>query len=156
MPLRLEACELGAVARDTVGSLSALLRQTPVRITVPPEGAVVMCDRKVVQRVIDNLLGNAIKFSPEGSEVQLTVRRVADGMRVAVSDQGPGIPAEYHARIFDKFGQAELGLKFKGLSSGLGLTFCKLAVERHGGRIGIDSEPGHGSTFWFVLPLGQP
>jgi signal transduction histidine kinase len=71
---------------------------------------------------------------------------------VSVSDQGPGIPRELHARIFEKFGQVEGDVRNKGYSTGLGLTFCKLAVEQHGGQIGVESQPGCGSTFWFTLP----
>ena len=77
-------------------------------------------------------------------------------VRVAVSDTGPGIPREYRERVFEKFGQVEAVLSGQKFSTGLGLTFCRLAVEAHGGRIGVDSEVGHGSTFWFVLPRNGP
>jgi signal transduction histidine kinase len=75
-----------------------------------------------------------------------------DIVRVAVSDTGPGIPREYRERVFEKFGQVEAVSRGQKFSTGLGLTFCRLAVEAHGGRIGVDSEVGRGSTFWFVLP----
>jgi signal transduction histidine kinase len=71
---------------------------------------------------------------------------------VAVADNGLGIPREYHQRIFERFAQVEA----RKFSTGLGLTFCKLAVEAHAGRIGVDSETGKGSTFWFVLPVNPP
>ncbi|MBT3376005.1 MAG: hypothetical protein HN742_29720 [Lentisphaerae bacterium] len=71
------------------------------------------------------------------------------------TDTGPGIPPEYRDRIFEKFGQVEGRAEGKKYSTGLGLTFCKLAVEAHGGQIGVDSEAGKGSTFWFGLPCGS-
>ena len=70
-------------------------------------------------------------------------------------DTGSGIPAEYQEKIFEKFGQVEAGTGVKRYSTGLGLTFCKLAVEAHGGRICVESELGKGSTFWFTLPDEQ-
>ncbi|MDI6828600.1 MAG: ATP-binding protein, partial [Armatimonadota bacterium] len=72
---------------------------------------------------------------------------------ISVSDTGEGIPKEYHARIFDKFVQVETKGSRKKLSTGLGLTFCKLAVEAHGGTISVESELGKGSTFTFTLPI---
>ena len=68
-----------------------------------------------------------------------------------MSDTGPGIPAEYHSKMFEKFGQVDG--QTRRHSSGLGLTFCKLAVEAQGGQNGVESEPGKGSTFWFTLPV---
>lgn len=67
---------------------------------------------------------------------------------------GPGIPPEFHGKIFEKFGQVEN--RQRQLGAGLGLAFCKLAVEAHGGRIGVQSEVGHGSTFWFTIPVAEP
>jgi signal transduction histidine kinase len=80
---------------------------------------------------------------------------MVDGVRVEVTDTGPGIPLEYQKRIFEKFGQVESRKEGQKHSSGLGLTFCKLAVEAHGGTIGVESEGGRGSTFWFTLPKGS-
>jgi len=81
----------------------------------------------------------------------LDVSRLEAG-QMPVRDHGPGIPPEHHARIFEKFGQVESGNPDPRHSTGLGLTFCKLAVEAHGGQIGVESPPGLGSNFWFTLP----
>ncbi len=129
-------------------------------------------DRDTLVRVLQNLLDNAIKFSPTGGTVTLgaaPVRVSAEGEAMNdppvslpalapgdwlvfwVRDEGPGIPAQYHERIFEKFGQAHGGRKTQG--TGLGLTFCKLAVESHGGRIWLESVEGQGSTFALGLPL---
>ncbi len=75
--------------------------------------------------------------------------------RLTITDQGPGIPADYRERIFDKYGQVESRQTGRKYSTGLGLTFCKMAVEAHGGSIGVESEEGKGSTFWITLPLGR-
>jgi two-component system, sensor histidine kinase and response regulator len=84
------------------------------------------------------------------------VERGEDGVRVAVRDEGPGIPHRYHGRVFEKFGQVEAREAHHKHTTGLGLTFCKLAVEAHGGTIGVDSDGEQGSTFWFTLPAGGP
>jgi two-component system, NtrC family, sensor histidine kinase KinB len=131
-------------------------------------------DREKLVRVLQNLLDNAIKFSPQGSTVTLgagfarLARRSgagqhelplllppldpADWLIFWVRDQGPGIPPQFHARIFEKFGQVR-GRRVRG--TGLGLTFCKLAVEAHGGTIWLQSAEGAGSTFALALPLSQ-
>jgi signal transduction histidine kinase len=111
----------------------------------------VFCDFEIIRRVIENLVGNAIKFTPATGEVRISISTENGTTRVSVADNGPGIPAEYHEKIFQKFGQAQSQNKNFGI--GLGLTFCKLAVEAHGGCLGVQSEIGQGSTFWFTLPL---
>jgi signal transduction histidine kinase len=76
-------------------------------------------------------------------------------VRVFVADTGPGIPPDFHESIFDKFVQVDGSALPRNRSTGLGLAFCKMAVEAHGGRIGVDSELGKGSNFWFTLPYRQ-
>jgi signal transduction histidine kinase len=112
----------------------------------------VNCDANLVTRVIANLVGNAIKFTPEGGKVAISVEKQGEGAKLCVADAGYGIPPEYHAKIFEKFEQLETRQKKAMHSTGLGLTFCKLAVEAHGGEIGVESEVDKGSTFWFTLP----
>jgi len=109
-----------------------------------------------MRRVIANLVANAIKFTAERGEVRVGVAADPAGVTLTVTDAGPGIPAAYHQKIFEKFGQVEATRQGAQRSSGLGLTFCKLAVEAHGGRIGVESEIGKGSTFWFTLPQTGP
>jgi signal transduction histidine kinase len=109
-------------------------------------------DADLIRRVIANLAGNALKFSPRGGEVRLSVTRASTGAEIRVSDKGDGIPPEYHQRIFEKFIQVKGAGAPAVRSSGLGLAFCKLAVEAHGGTIGVESRVGQGSTFVVRLP----
>lgn len=112
-------------------------------------------DRKLVLRVITNLLDNAVKFTPDDGRVIVTATSDARGARVSVSDTGPGIPPDARSVIFEKFGQVR-GVRQARRSSGLGLAFCKLAVQAHGGEIGVESDGMTGSEFWFSLPGEGP
>jgi len=112
----------------------------------------VSADGDLIRRVVMNLLQNARKFTPSSGSIEVTIEKVADGVRVAVKDDGPGIAKENHRRIFEKFGQVEPVRQAGRRSHGLGLTFCKMAVEAHGGTIGLESDIGKGSTFYFTLP----
>lgn len=112
-------------------------------------------DKSKLRRTLVNLLGNAIKFTPTNGSVTIAARRTEDGRSVefAVTDTGEGIPPEAFERIFEKFGQVATRQGGRTMSTGLGLTFCKLVVEAHGGEIGVDSDPGQGSTFRFTIPI---
>jgi PAS domain S-box-containing protein len=111
----------------------------------------IVVDRDLALRVLTNLLDNAVKFTRRGGCITLGVERVTDGLLFSVSDTGIGIPAEYRHRIFDRFSRLDSANGVKG--TGLGLAFCKLAVEAHGGHIWVESEVGEGSQFKFTLPL---
>jgi two-component system, sensor histidine kinase len=122
---------------------------------VAPDLPSLYADEEKLQRILVNLLGNAVKFTPVGGRITIPVRR-SEGERslqFQVTDSGEGIPAEAFDRIFDKFGQVEDRKAGRLMSTGLGLTFCKMAVQAHGGRIWIESELGKGSTFSFTIPL---
>ncbi|WP_371131392.1 PAS domain S-box protein [Rhodoferax sp.] len=117
-------------------------------------GAVqVEVDAQRLQQVLANLLSNAAKFSPTGSEVTVTATCVENTVRVAVSDHGPGIPTEFRDRIFQKFSQADASDTRQKGGSGLGLAISRELVERMGGRIAYESVAGEGATFYFELPL---
>jgi signal transduction histidine kinase len=112
-------------------------------------------DADKLRRVLVNLLGNAIKFSPRDAVLTLEAISVQEGRAIefSVTDTGEGIPAEAFERIFEKFGQVESRKSGRKMSTGLGLTFCKLAVVAHGGQIEVKSTPGEGSTFCITLPV---
>ncbi len=111
-------------------------------------------DEDKLRRTLVNLMGNAIKFTPRGGAVTVGAScGSANNLLFFVRDTGEGIPANALERIFEKFGQVESRQAGRKMSTGLGLTFCKLAVEAHGGRIWAESAPGVGSVFFFTLPL---
>ena len=100
-----------------------------------------------------NLVNNAVKFTDEqNGRIVIGVEQTNDMIRVVVEDNGSGIPENARERIFEKFGQVEARREGHKHSTGLGLTFCKMAVEAHGGEIGVESDCGKGSRFWFTLP----
>ena len=116
------------------------------------EGVRVNGDRDKLMQVLTKLLSNAAKFSPPGSEVEVSILRKEGNIRVAVKDRGIGIPEDFHARIFQKFSQVDsTDTRGKG-GTGLGLAICKTIMEKHNGSIGFDSKTGRGSTFYFDLP----
>jgi two-component system sensor histidine kinase/response regulator len=122
-----------------------------VSLGLPAQAVTVDCDPQIIERVIMNLLGNALKFTPAKGSIVVAVMQNGERCRVEVRDTGRGIPPEYLERVFDKFQQVEARKERKMYSTGLGLTFCKLAVEAHQGQIGVNSTVGVGSTFWFEL-----
>ena len=99
-----------------------------------------------------NLIANAIKFTPKDGKIIVEAKTDASKATISVEDTGPGIPKEFHEKIFEKFGTVEARKEGSKTSTGLGLAFCKLAIEMHGGKIGVESEVGKGSRFWFTLP----
>lgn len=115
-----------------------------------PEGSIEKSfDEALIQRVIGNFLGNAVKFSPKGSDIHI---RILHSGRLEIQDHGPGIPEEDRERIFQKFAQLNSNSpQVRQYSTGLGLSFCQLAIEAHEGRIGVNSTLGAGSTFWFEI-----
>ena len=154
MPVNRSECNLHEVMEHAIDSVHVMMLSGHVLYHAPPAPVCLSCDQDLVRRILINLMTNAIKFTPSGGEVQVEVEETGAHVRVAVTDTGPGIPPEYHEKIFEKFGQAETREHGK-YSTGLGLTFCKLAVEAHRGTIGVDSEVGKGSTFWFILPTNH-
>jgi signal transduction histidine kinase/transcriptional regulator with GAF, ATPase, and Fis domain len=154
MPIDLAVADIGALVARAAEQLSSLAqdRRISMQLDLDERLPAAQADPSLVVRVVQNLLANAIKFSGRGSTVQISAARHDEGtpaILVSVSDQGIGIAPKDRDKIFAKFGQ--VGERRGG--TGLGLTFCKLVVEAHGGRIWVESEPGVGSTFSFTIPL---
>ena len=128
--------------------------QATVSVEVAGELPVVHADARLLERVFNNLLQNALVHGGRGVRVVLSAVRDGDGVRFAVADSGPGIAAAYHELIFRKFETVKLAGAPRARSSGLGLSFCRLVADAHGGRIWVQSDEGKGSTFFLVLPAG--
>jgi signal transduction histidine kinase len=149
MKLQREPCDLDALTRAVLATTQPLPGNRTVTLDAPESCLTVTADVGLIRRVLQNLLSNALKYTPVGGDVRIVITPSHSEVRVAVTDTGPGIAPEYHQRIFEKFGQVED--RTNRVGTGLGLAFCKLAVEAHGGRIGVESEVGKGSTFWLAL-----
>ncbi len=147
---------VGGILDEAIEALRPLAEASGAKLV--RAGAVptvtIHCDRGRVLQVLGNLVGNAIKYAPRGSAVVLRADVHADGVRVAVEDQGPGIAPEDAARVFERYYRSRR--PGGGPGTGLGLYIARGIVAAHGGEIGLDSEVGRGSTFWFVLPQARP
>jgi two-component system, NtrC family, sensor histidine kinase KinB len=138
---------------ESVEAIEASLhnKRQILRYDVPERLPDVWADPDMIRRVVTNLLENASKYSPQGNQIEIGTRQEGDQIVVWVGDNGPGIPASEHERIFEKFTRLKTENGPKGL--GLGLAYCRLAVQAHGGKIWVESEVGAGSRFTFTLPL---
>ena len=146
---------LDSLVEEAVHSTSYLVQERRLQISIelPLRLPNVSIDRSMIVRVLVNLIGNAVKFTPPGGRITVAAAGELPGLvAVTVADTGEGIPLEFHDRIFEKFGQVASRRGGRSMSTGLGLTFCKLAVEAHGGQIGVQSMPGEGARFTFTLP----
>jgi two-component system sensor histidine kinase/response regulator len=126
---------------------------TTAKLNVDDETPIFEADKALLKRVFSNLIQNAVTHSSTPIELTMSARRTADGLLFTITDNGPGIPPEYHEVIFRKFGQVVGPNAPRVRSSGLGLTFCKLVVDLHGGMIWVKSKEGEGSSFYIQLPL---
>jgi PAS domain S-box-containing protein len=150
---------LTALAEEVAEHMKALAAEKHIRIEVPsPEPSVtVWADRDKVTQVLMNLIGNAVKFTPEYGKVTVVLAKNGnDYIQISVADTGSGILPEEKNKIFSKFYQVDNIDKQKPKGSGLGLAISKALVEMHGGKIWMESEVGRGSTFYFTLPAQQP
>ncbi|MEY2936048.1 MAG: hypothetical protein RL033_6797 [Pseudomonadota bacterium] len=164
MPLDLEPHGLFALIDQSLTEMSHLARVSSVRLEQRGGDQTVRCDEAIVRRILNNLLSNGIKHAPRESAVVIHTERDGERFaRISVVDQGQGIPEEFRSRIFQKFEQVEARRSKKYHSVGLGLAFCRLATEAHGGQIGVNDSDEHrvvegpgvepGTRFWFTLPL---
>jgi signal transduction histidine kinase len=147
--------DLGEVVRATVEAMRPRLPSSiSLTTNLDSNGAAAVGDRDRVEQVLVNLLDNAIKYSPAGGAVVVSTARVPDAVRVTVADEGIGIPHAEQSAIFEKFYRADPHLRQVPGGTGLGLYISRELVQRMGGRIGVRSQPGAGSTFFFELPAG--
>ena len=148
-----EPLNAAQLLRDLSERFAVRAEQIGVRLSFVSESDDIMlqADRELLSRVLQNLLANALKHTGEGTNVTLSAKRDGNRVVLAVKDDGPGIPPEYRDKIFDKFFQVESRKKGKMYGVGLGLAFCKMAVDAQGGRIWVESIEGKGATFKLSL-----
>ncbi|MBN2164043.1 MAG: transporter substrate-binding domain-containing protein [Pontiellaceae bacterium] len=139
------------IVENAVGAFSILLMEKQSQVDVCGDSLSVI-DADIMQRVFMNLISNAVKASPLNSRITISIQDEEHCCSVRIKDQGCGIPKEMHGRIFDKFARVEARVRSADGSMGLGLAFCKLAVESHGGRIWVDSMVDVGTSFFIELP----
>ncbi|MBK6848363.1 MAG: GAF domain-containing protein [Proteobacteria bacterium] len=168
MRLRLAPAVLNDHLRAVVRRLAPLARAKSVQVTtvLSSQLPAMQLDGELVERMLANVVGNALKFTPEGSPVSIQSELVelpraewswvGGAALISVRDSGEGIPAQYHEKIFEKFGQVESRKAGLTTSTGLGLALCRYVVEAHGGRIWVESTGSEGSTFFIALPLAGP
>jgi signal transduction histidine kinase len=141
------AVDLDALIGDVFGELEARAQGAGVRLTRRLDAVSVSADPDLFRRILENLVENAIRHAPEGSDVTVAARRAQGGIEVRVCDTGVGVPPEHRELVFERFVRA--GSEPTRTNRGLGLAFCKLAVEAHGGRIWVeDALPGAAFCLW--------
>ena len=164
MTLEQKPLNIRSIADSIVNDMGPMASLQSIQLIdeMPADLPLLMIDRDKVERVFTNLIDNALKFTPEDGRIILRAslsNHVPDGvdaedryMLCEVLDSGPGIPEEYRERIFDRFAQVR-GREGRRRGSGLGLAFCRMVVEAHGGRIWVQDRPEGGSVFKFTLPV---
>jgi signal transduction histidine kinase len=153
LQMDLRECPLSEVFDRSVGGVVGFAEQQQIKLAMGDTNLVALADRDRLVQVLINLISNAIKFSPKDSLVRVEAVQIDDFVEVRVADKGRGVPPEYRDVIFERFQQVKSTDATKKGGSGLGLAICKAIVEGHGGTIGVISEEGKGSTFWFRVPL---
>jgi signal transduction histidine kinase len=156
--LRLRPTELAPLIEDAVRLMRAQTESASQTLTerVDPDLPVIDAEADRVRQVLVNLITNAHEYSPEGASIEVAAHGYGGGVEVAVTDNGPGIPAAQLEHIFERFTRGDAGLTQRVGGTGLGLAISKSLVELHGGTIEVDSTPGEGSTFRFRLPSHPP
>ncbi len=153
--LELESADLKIKIQEAVESLrpQALDKALELTLSLPDASLQLVMDPGRIEQALFNLVGNAIKFTPPSGSIWILASLIDGRVQVEVRDSGPGFSREGAEELFVKFVQGEAGSAKPRSGLGLGLSIAKAIVEAHGGNIGLDSEPGFGSRFWFTLPL---
>ncbi len=153
LKLNKDWCDIQDIIGVALRRCNDVMRDRSVRVDIPTELPLVQADFTLIEQVIVNLLYNAVKYSPFGSEITIAVQKGDEAIQVSIIDQGPGIPEQDRERVFDKFYRLYSPEHVSG--TGLGLSICKGLIEVHKGRIWVDTAPEGGSMFTFTLPLDK-
>ncbi|HEX7587009.1 MAG TPA: ATP-binding protein, partial [Anaerolineae bacterium] len=113
-------------------------------------------DAERIEQVLRNLISNALRYTQAGAEVSVKLMREGSVARVEVKDTGPGIPAQELDHVFERFWRGDKSRARAGGGTGLGLSIAQQWIQAHGGQIGVTSQAGRGTTFWFTLPFEEP
>lgn len=140
------------IIEASLNSLRGIAEERKIQFVEPEFDITCHCDPERIEQVLINLLSNALKYSPDNSKVSIGVVREKGFVRWIIRDQGPGIPPDLQEAIFERFQQVSASEDRKKGGTGLGLAICKAIIEQHGGTIGVMSEIGQGSAFWFTVP----
>ena len=154
MALNLEKSDIRSLINKAVSGMGplAMAKNVGIKVEIPQDLPYVKMDGERILQALRNLIGNAVKFTPWGGHVTISAQPLEKGVSVSVADTGPGVPKEDLNAIFDKFRQATLTNYSKIKGTGLGLAIVKHIISAHGGKVWVESEPGHGCTFIFLLP----
>lgn len=144
-----------ALARSVAEKFRPQTTAHEIIVDFPPGFPVIQGDERRLGQVLSNLIGNAIKYSPQGGRITISGEPVSDGVRISVSDEGMGLAPGQEEAIFDRFYRVDNALTRETQGAGLGLYIVRSIIDAHGGRIWVESEPGEGTTFNFELPLSQ-
>lgn len=156
LKLRKVEVELPRLLQHTTGHLQFLADQKEIEIclSAAEELPPMQLDTQKLEQVVNNLVGNAVKFCSQGARIEVELTRPSSALvKVAVRDNGPGIPEAEQHKLFQAFGTTSVRGSAGERSTGLGLMICKRLVEAHQGQIGVESQVGQGTTFWFTLPV---
>ncbi len=159
LALRLCDVDVGESISDTCRLMArrAEERKQTLEVLLPAEPLTARCDADLVRRLVENLLDNALRYTPSRGRVTVSARCLGSDLEIRVSDGGPGIPEQARTRVFEKYARLDRA-EDQGqqrFGRGLGLTFCKLVADAHGGTIHIEDHPPQGATFCVVLPKGR-
>ncbi len=158
LTLNKEQHDLLTLVRETTEDIRASMPQRTITLTLPAVHSIpVLIDRDRIGQVLTNYLTNALKYSATSQPVIVRIELNDITVRVSVQDKGPGITPEELAQVWQRFYKVPSIRVRNGSSTGLGLGLyiCRTIIEHHGGQVGVESQPGDGSTFWFTLPLAQ-
>lgn len=155
MEFNFAECNMADLIRKTVRQCAPYADDFDVILNVEPlpEDIIVTIDSERISQVLDNIISNAVKFSPAGDKVTISMKTTRNGLRVSIADNGPGIKEDFQYRVFERFAQEDASDTRSNMGSGLGLSISKTIIDRHNGIIGLESWVDIGSTFYFELNI---
>ena len=152
---RFESAPIRPTVEEAIDELKQLLVQHPVEVRIPADLPNARMDSVHIKEVLVHLLENAAKYSPDGAPIRITAeaKNTDQQITINIADRGPGIDDFEQSLVFEKFYRGR-NQRVQVHGTGMGLAICKAIVEAHGGRLGVTSQLGHGSVFYFSLPVG--